>query len=983
MRAGVRVFGDVRLRWVLILALLMAPMWIVRAMPVQAFGATVPDGFIDELVAQANQPTGLTFTPDGRMVVIGKLGQVWVYKDDVFLGQAVDLAPQICSEWERGLVGVTLDPDFGVGNNRTIYLFYTHNTKGVCPLFNDPNRAPISDFPENRVSKFRLEDNNTINPASEVVILDHIPSMGIHNSGHLAFGPVDKLLYVAVGDGGCTYPDMLKCQSGNNNARRGDLLFGKILRLNKDGSIPASNPYAGDPDVRRCGDPAGVPPGTGRCGETFANGLRNPFRFAFKPGTQDLYINDVGNNAWEEIDLNKAGVKGADYGWNIREGHCKMGSTTDCQASDGSTVNGLTNPIFDYHHDTGCSSIVGGAFVPNGIWGAPYSGSYLFADFVCGKILRLAPKSGGGYQMIPFVEGLGSSSAVHIEFGPYKGTQALYYTTFEENDGVHRISKGDPNDLPPTASFTASPTAISAPPAVVNFDGSGSTDPDNDPLQYQWDFGDGSSDIAAVPTTTHTYTQKGAYNATLRVKDDARLSAPFSKLIEVGSPPAPSIVSPSTSAKFKINDLVTLTGAASDPDGTLSDANFSWTVIRHHNDTHTHPFLGPVTGKTLSFYYPEPEDLDAARLSRLEAFLTVTDSNGISRTVARDINPVKVMLTVNDNRSEALRVYADTMMFQGTGTFASWPGYRFQLFTPSPQQFPDYWYKFKSWSDGGPQTHDVVTPSANTTYTANFDKFAGTAPSPPPPPPPPPAPTGVMGIARTAGGYGYWLASDKGKVQAFGNASHFGDTSTIALNKPIVGIASTPSGHGYWLVATDGGVFSFGDAQFWGSTGNMTLNQPVVGMASTPTGKGYWLVATDGGVFTFGDAQFWGSTGAMKLNKPVVGMDRTPTGNGYWLVAADGGIFTFGDAPYKGSTGAQVLNKPVVNMESTGSGQGYWLMASDGGIFTFGDAPFYGSTGGFPPASSGSGMAATPDGAGYWLAFLDSTVANFGSAPHF
>ncbi|HEY3239898.1 MAG TPA: PQQ-dependent sugar dehydrogenase, partial [Acidimicrobiia bacterium] len=620
-----KTFGAARLRWALLIALLVAtPLAVVRAGPAQA---VLPTGFIDELVAQVDQPTGLTFTPDGRMIVIGKAGKILVYKNDVFLKEAIDLSPQICSEWERGLVGITPDPDFGVGTNRTIYVFYTHKTKDVCPLFNDPNRAPISDFPANRVSKFTLNDDNTINPASEVVILDHIPSSGIHGAGDLAFGPLDKLLYVSVGDAGCTYPEMVKCQSANTNARRTDILFGKILRLNKDGSFPASNPYAGDADVRRCGNPAGVPAGTGRCGEIYATGLRNPFRFAFQPGTQNFYINDVGTGTWEEIDK---GVKGADYGFNIREGHCANASTTDCQTADGSTVNGLTNPIFDYNHTTGCSSVVGGAFVPQGTWGAPYDGSYMFADFVCGKILRLAPKSGGGFEMVPFVEGLGSSSAVHLEFGPFAGTKALYYTTFEENDGVHRISKGLPDELAPTASMVATPKSATSAPLAVTFDGSASTDPDNDALHYHWDFGDGATALTEGPTTAHTFTREGAFNATLRVEDDkpGRLSAPASQLIEVGDPPTASIVSPSTTERFNINELVTLTGAGTDPDETLDNSKFSWTVIRHHNNSHTHPFLGPLTGKTISFHYPEPEDLAASKDSRLEAFLTVTDSTG-------------------------------------------------------------------------------------------------------------------------------------------------------------------------------------------------------------------------------------------------------------------------------------------------------------------------------------------------------------------
>ena len=119
---------------------------------------------------------------------------------------------------------------------------------------------------------------------------------------------------------------------------------------------------------------------------------------------------------------------------------------------------------------------------------------------------------------------------------------------------------------------------------------------------------------------------------------------------------------------------------------------------------------------------------------------------------------------------------------------------------------------------------------------------------------------------------------------------------------------------GYWLVASDGGVFSFGDASFYGSTGAMTLNKPIVAAMATPDGKGYWLVASDGGVFSFGDASFYGSTGAMTLNKPIVAAMSTPDGKGYWLVAADGGIFSFGDAGFYGSTGAMTLNKPIVGV---------------------------------------------------------------------
>ena len=136
----------------------------------------------------------------------------------------------------------------------------------------------------------------------------------------------------------------------------------------------------------------------------------------------------------------------------------------------------------------------------------------------------------------------------------------------------------------------------------------------------------------------------------------------------------------------------------------------------------------------------------------------------------------------------------------------------------------------------------------------------------------------------------------------------------------------------YSLGAADGGLFNYGDASFYGSTAGLTLNRPIVGMAATPDGKGYWFVASDGGIFTYGDASFYGSTGGLALNRPIVGMAATPDGEGYWLVASDGGIFTYGDAGYYGSTGGLALDRNVIGMAATPDGKGYWLVTSDGGM---------------------------------------------------
>jgi hypothetical protein len=229
-------------------------------------------------------------------------------------------------------------------------------------------------------------------------------------------------------------------------------------------------------------------------------------------------------------------------------------------------------------------------------------------------------------------------------------------------------------------------------------------------------------------------------------------------------------------------------------------------------------------------------------------------------------------------------------------------------------------------------------------------------------------------------GKGYWEVASDGGLFSYGNATFYGSTGGMPINKPIVGMAATPDDGGYWEVASDGGLFSYGDATFYGSMGGKPLNRPIVGMVATPDGRGYWEVASDGGLFSYGNATFYGSTGGMPLNKPIVGMVATPDGKGYWEVASDGGLFSYGNATFYGSTGGMPLNKPIVGMVATPDGRGYWEVASDGGLFSFGDATFYGSTGGKPLNKPIVGMVGTPDGQGYWEVASDGGLFSYGDA---
>jgi glucose/arabinose dehydrogenase/PKD repeat protein len=665
--------------------------------------ATLPTGFSDELVATLASPTAIAFTPDARMLIATQPGVLRVRTSAGLLlpTAALSLAAKTCGNRDRGLLGVAVDPAFST--NHFIYVYYTFNKFAQCPV-----QTP--QVPVNRVSRFILPSSNVVDPVTETLLIDNIPSYnGDHNAGDLQFGK-DGNLYVSVGDGGCDYTGTGGCAAANDASRDENVLLGKILRITPTGGIPPDNPYQGV-GTARCNATGQTGVGT-RCRETFARGLRNPFRIAFDPnaaGTR-FFINDVGQNKWEEID---EGTARADYGWNIREGHCATDSLTNC----GLPPAGITNPVFDYGRSDGCGSITGGAFVPNGVWPGPYDGTYIFSDYVCGRMFQLVPNSSGGFDRLVFADGLGVGSAVHLAFGPNGTGTALYYTTYAGGGSVRRIVHV-PGNRAPIAGLTGTPTSGAVAPLPVAFDGSASSDPDpGDTLTYMWNFGDGSPTTqTAGPMTSHTYIAVGTYTATLTVRDNhSTNSAPAALRIDVGNtPPTPTIQTPASGQQFAVGETILLRGAATDAqDGTLAASNLSWTVIRHHA-THTHPYFGPVAGNGSSFTGPAPEDLLAATNSSIEVQLTATDSKGASATVSRIVSPKLVNLSFA-TKPTGLTLAVNGTTFVAPRTWTAWEGWNITVDAPGNSG-----YAFTSWSDGAPSTHTIVTPAAASTYTATF-----------------------------------------------------------------------------------------------------------------------------------------------------------------------------------------------------------------------------------------------------------------------
>ncbi|MDP9208880.1 MAG: PQQ-dependent sugar dehydrogenase, partial [Actinomycetota bacterium] len=655
--------------------------------PAAARALVLPTGFSESVVwTGLTNPTNIEFAADGRIFVAEKSGIIKVFDNQADQTATVfaDLRSNVHDFWDRGMLGMTVHPNFPA--SPYVYVLYTYDAPigGNPPTWGDACASPPGATGDGcvvsgRLSRLTAAGNQMTGP-EQVFINDWCQQYPSHSVGDLAFG-ADGALYVTGGDGAsfnfadwgqdgaplnpCGDPPtgvggtQTPPTAEGGALRSQDLrstsdpvtLDGSVLRLSPNtGEAMAGNPLIGSSDLN--------------ARRIVAQGLRNPFRMTVRPGTSEVWLGDVGWGTWEEINriTNPTSPTVTNFGWPCYEGNGRQGGydgadLTICENLYAAGAGAVTSPYYTYPHaglvvpgetcPSGGSSTAGVTFYPaaGGPYPADYRGALFFADYTrdCIWVMR-AGTNGLPDPANRATFAAQASNPVDLEVNPATGE--LWYADFQGAGAVRRIAFGGANTTP-TAVASATPTSGAA-PLTVSFSGSGSSDPDpGATLTYAWDLDDdGAFDDATGVTASWTYQQPGTYTPELRVTDNLGASDTDAVTVTAGnSPPTATISSPASSLRWKVGDTISFSGGATDSQsGTLPASALSWSLVLHHCDTggncHQHPVQTFDDVASGSFSAPDHEFP-----SYLELTLTATDPGGLSDTETVRLDPQTVDLT--------------------------------------------------------------------------------------------------------------------------------------------------------------------------------------------------------------------------------------------------------------------------------------------------------------------------------------------------
>jgi len=604
------------------------------------------EDFIEETVLK-DLPisTAIAFASKDRAYLALKIGIVRVVKNGVLQATPfMDISAVVNKVTDRGLLGLAVDPQFP--EKPYLYLSYVYDPPGAAPDSADPRVIQIA-----RVTADASRDYDVALPGSLTVLVgkqsvleniapptpdgdpniperascmtgltmdgapidDCIPNdYPSHSAGTLLFGP-GRALYASLGDGAdYTKPNRVGLRTQNI-----DSMSGRVLRINVDtGAGLPDNPWFDS-----------AKPFSNRS-RTWMYGFRNPFRITRNPGSERIYVGDVGTSYYEEINEGKGG----NFGWPCYEGgfldrNQQEGPATSsvqqvgykaaprtvefCNALYAQGQGVVRKPLFNYRHpydatgkDLG-ASVTGLAFYTGSSYPERHRGALFFADYAQRFIRYLTFDQNGTPTARDFATEVGSNlGAVELLIGPDENLHAVYIDLKTRTSQVRRFRAKSAGNTPPIVKATVSPLEGNA-PLMVNVSASQSVDPDGQPLAFEWDYGDGQK--STVADDSHRYERAGVYNLVVTVSEK---TAPFlrsseSFVVRVGvSAPIAVIDSPAPGTLYEVGKPIQFSGHAEGVSG--SNVSFLWSILQIHNE-HTH-LVTEVEGESGSFVPTEHTD---------------------------------------------------------------------------------------------------------------------------------------------------------------------------------------------------------------------------------------------------------------------------------------------------------------------------------------------------------------------------------------
>ena len=602
----------------------------------------LPPGFvIEEVTSQLNLPTSMAFAPDGRIFITEKSGAVRIIENGILL-DAPFYEVETQTPNERGLLNVTLDPNFD--DNGYVYLFYT-----------------IKDALTNKVARVTAAGNGAI-PGSEIELIRFDDMWGAwHNGGAMVFD--DGTLIISVGDG-----------TNGPKAPKMSELLGKIVRINPDGSIPEDNPYYNELE--------------GRYRSITAYGLRNGYTMARSRTSGRIFLCDVGNTEYEEINEY---IPGSNYGWNRVEGPLPQGMAPPDE--------NYQDPIYSYiHNDSNCA-IVGAAFYePNDyLFPEQYHGKFFFMEYCEGKIFYMDPET---YEVdtfashFDFVNNLSVSPDGHL-YIMQLATGQLYRVSYI-GSGAPFVSKH-----PQSIVKAVGDSAV----FEVEVISEGEAD-------YTWFKNDalivGESTPVLVVKDLMITDDQAVFTCRAENALGEALSREAVLTVVEGNYPVVTILSPDPETKYSAGDTIQLLAEATDPeDGMSVNQSVTWKIDFHH-DSHTHPALSNAVGTTYQYVVGRSGEVDTNVFYRVYA--SVEDLDGLQSESTIDLLPRKISMPLFSEPAGII-LTVDGAAVRTNTEIRSVNGLWRTIEIPVYQVYDNHLWIFDEWMDGMDSTRLRTFPA--------------------------------------------------------------------------------------------------------------------------------------------------------------------------------------------------------------------------------------------------------------------------------